>query len=244
MIKRCYAFQAVIIFFLILSSTSIAWGGVWGDINSDGKIGLEEAVYALQVASGIKPQRVNSTHSGTIASDEIWTPEGNPHIVSGQLIIAGAAPNGATLTIQPGVEVLFAEGASIVVGGTNSPGTLVAVGTASSQILFTSNQTTKTKGWWRYIRFNQQAVNCQMTYCTVEYGGIYSAHKYGGNLVIENNGDASVALSNCTIKNSASDGVSFLGSGLVHFSDNTITSNEHYGITIYADQVRGIQNST
>ncbi|MCI5125264.1 MAG: right-handed parallel beta-helix repeat-containing protein [Candidatus Electrothrix sp. AR5] len=244
MIKIRYIFQAAV-FFLVLSISSVAWATVWGDINGDGKIGLEEAVYALQVASGTKTQQINSTHSGTIAFDEIWTPEGNPHIVSGKLIIAGAAPNGAILTIQPGVEVRFAEGASIEVGGTNSPGTLVAVGTASSQILFTSNQTTKTKGWWKYIRFNEQAVNCRMSYCTVEYGGIYSAYGWGGNLVVDTAKDTSVSLNHCTIRNSASHGVCFLGSsnGLVNFSENIITGNEYYGIRIYADQVRGIENS-
>ncbi|MCI5219065.1 MAG: hypothetical protein D3914_07700 [Candidatus Electrothrix sp. LOE2] len=144
MIKTRYLFQAAILIFT-LSLTATAWGSVWGDINGDGKIGPEEAVYALQVAAGVKPQRIDSTHSGTIAADETWTPAGNPHIITGTLTVAGAAPNGATLTIQPGVEVRLEQGASIEVGASNAPGTLIAEGTASSGILFTSNQTTKTK---------------------------------------------------------------------------------------------------
>jgi hypothetical protein len=243
MITSRYFIQTTV-FFLIFGFFSTSWGAVWGDINGDGKIGPEEAVYALQVAAGVKPQQIDSTHSGTLIADEVWTPAGNPHIVTGTLTIAGAAPNGATLTIQPGVEVRFAQGASIEVGASNAPGTLIAEGTASSGILFTSNQATKTKGWWKYIRFNQQAVNCRLSFCTVEYGGIYNTiYKYGGNLVIDTAEDAPVSLNNCTIKNSVSDGVSFRSTGLVNFSDNVITDNEHYGIKIYADQVRGIENS-
>jgi hypothetical protein len=244
MIKTRYLFQAAILIFT-LSLTATAWGGVWGDINGDGKIGPEEAVYALQVAAGVKPQRIDSTHSGTIAADETWTPAGNPHIITGKLTVAGAAPNGATLTIQPGVEVRLEQGASIEVGAGNAPGTLIAEGTASSGILFTSNQTTKTKGWWKYIRFNQQAVNCRMSYCTVEYGGIYSPYNWGGNLVVDIAEGTTISLNNSTIRNSVSHGVCFLDSikGLVDFSDNTITGNEYYGIRIYADQVRGIENS-
>ncbi|MCI5188334.1 MAG: right-handed parallel beta-helix repeat-containing protein [Candidatus Electrothrix sp. AS4_5] len=243
MITSRYFIQTAV-FFLILGLFSTAWGAVWGDINGDGKIGPEEAVYALQVAAGTKPQRIDTTHSGTIVADETWTPAGNPHIITGTLTIAADPPNGATLVIQPGVEVRFEQGASIEVGANNAPGTLIAEGTASSGILFTSNQATKTKGWWKYIRFNQQAVNCRMSFCTVEYGGIYNtSYKYGGNLVIDIAEDAPVSLNNCTIQSSFSHGVCFLGSGLVHFSDNTITGNDYYGIRMYADQVRGIENS-
>ncbi|WYD79999.1 MAG: right-handed parallel beta-helix repeat-containing protein [Candidatus Electrothrix gigas] len=244
MITSRYFIQTTV-FFLIFGFFSTSWGAVWGDINGDGKIGPEEAVYALQVAAGVKPQQIDSTHSGTLIADEVWTPAGNPHIVTGTLTIAGAAPNGATLTIQPGVEVRFAQGASIEVGASNAPGTLIAEGTASSGILFTSNQATKTKGWWKYIRFNQQAVNCRLSFCTVEYGGIYSPYSWGGNLVVDIAEGTTISLNNCTIRNSVSHGVCFLDSikGLVDFSDNTITGNEYYGIRIYADQVRGIENS-
>ncbi|MCI5129615.1 MAG: hypothetical protein D3907_14270, partial [Candidatus Electrothrix sp. AUS3] len=230
MITSRYFIQTAV-FFLILGLFSTAWGAVWGDINGDGKIGPEEAVYALQVAAGTKPQRIDTTHSGTIVADETWTPAGNPHIITGTLTIAADPPNGATLVIQPGVEVRFEQGASIEVGANNAPGTLIAEGTASSGILFTSNQTTKTKGWWKYIRFNQQAVNSRMSYCTVEYGGITYSNAityYGGNIVIENDTDASVSLNNCTISNSVSDGIFFLGSsGLVHFSDNNTQTHPH-----------------
>ena len=231
----------------ILCTTALSWAAIWGDINRDGKIGLAEAIYALQVTSGLKPQYVNATHTGALTFDETWTPDGNPHIISGTLTIAGASPNGAPLTIQPGVEVWFEEGASIEVGDNNSPGTLQAVGSETSRIVFTSNQLSKTKGWWKYIRFNEQAVNCQMSYCNIEYGGGDDSWNRAGNVVIYNAED--VIVNNCTITNSGTNGVFFADKiGFVNFSNNTITGNGDnenktygkYGISLYADQVRGI----
>lgn len=223
----------------ILCAATLSWAAFWGDINRDEKIGLAEAIYALQVSSGLKPQYVNETHSGTIFSDELWTPAGNPHIVSGTLKIAGDAPNGATLTIQPGVEVWFEENASIEVGSSNSPGTLQAIGTGASKIIFTSNQLSKTKGWWNYIRFNEQAVNCNLSYCTIEYGGGYDNWNSAGNVVIYEADN--VIINNCIITNSDTNGVFFVnGTGFAGFSNNTIGDNSKYGISLCADQVRGI----
>lgn len=248
---RVRFFQLILIF-LIMSSVSLSWGSsLWGDINGDEKIGLEEAVYALQVVSGVKTARVNATHKGTIDMDEIWTPEGNPHIITGDLTVAGPAPNGATLTIEPGTEIWIDQYASIKVGASQSPGTLTANGTEVSPILFTSNQTVKTRGWWENIRFADQAINCQMSYCTIEYGGYGLAELYEekGNILV--NKAQSVYISHCIITNSDGNGMSinttsdyyesFLGS--VTLSDNTFSDNEWYGIRLYTDNIRGLDAS-
>jgi hypothetical protein len=39
-----------------LCMVGLSWGGVLGDVNGDGAVGLPEAVHALQVSSGIRPQ--------------------------------------------------------------------------------------------------------------------------------------------------------------------------------------------
>ena len=49
-LKALFVLPALIIF-----SSQIALAGTVGDINNDGKIDLTEAVYALQVASGLYP---------------------------------------------------------------------------------------------------------------------------------------------------------------------------------------------
>ena len=47
-------YQIVILAFILLHPYT-SYAEVLGDINSDGKVGLEEAIYALQVLSGLKP---------------------------------------------------------------------------------------------------------------------------------------------------------------------------------------------
>ena len=45
----------LVIALLLVSFTPGTMAGVVGDINNDGKIDLQEAIYALQVASGVYP---------------------------------------------------------------------------------------------------------------------------------------------------------------------------------------------
>ncbi|MCE2779445.1 MAG: hypothetical protein LW824_17855, partial [Algoriphagus sp.] len=59
---------------------------------------------------------------------------------------------GITLTIEPGVQVKFGENIGLVVNGK-----IVAVGTTSSRILFTSNKETPQKGDWASIKLTSSA---------------------------------------------------------------------------------------
>ncbi len=68
--------------------------------------------------------------SGTLSGAQTWY-AGRVILVSGNITI----PNGATLTIQPGVIVKMTNNASITV---NSGGTLNAIGTRAQPIIFTS----------------------------------------------------------------------------------------------------------
>jgi hypothetical protein len=40
---------------LWICMTGSVWGASWGDVNGDGSIGIPEAIYALQMSSGIRP---------------------------------------------------------------------------------------------------------------------------------------------------------------------------------------------
>jgi len=180
-------------------------------------------------------------HSGTITENETWTLMGNPHIIKGTLTVAGSAPNGATLTIQPGVIVEFEENAAIEIGESNSPGTLSAVGTGTSggSIVFTSNQLVNSKGWWQHIKFNEQAVNSRMEFCDIEYGGSIDSWYSGASVVIA--GTQGVVVKNCTIKNNKLSGIRIIDeTGLGTIQANVIKDNDGYGIKLYADQVRGV----
>ncbi len=178
-------------------------------------------------------------HTGIIDADETWSPSGNPHIITGKVTVAGSAPQGVTLTILPGVIVRMEEDTSIEIGASNEPGTLIADGNEGAKIIFTSNQAINTKGWWKHIKFNEQAVNSKMSYCVVEYGGGYDSWSSRGNIVIYESNN--VDIDNCTIINSKSSGIAFPNdNGIGTFTANTITRNTTYGIRLSADQVRGI----
>ncbi|MCI5123180.1 MAG: right-handed parallel beta-helix repeat-containing protein [Candidatus Electrothrix sp. AR5] len=194
------------------------------------------------VSNSNAQENISSTlHSGTISQNETWSSTNNPHIIKGQLVIAGAPPEGAVLTIEPGVIVKFMEGASMDIGEGNSPGTLQALGTHDANILFTSNQDKKTKGWWKHIRFNKQAVKNEINYCTVEYGGGYDAWNSLANIVIHGANGKNVLIKNSVITGSSSNGIRFADNkGLATITNNRITDNEKYGISLYPDQVRRV----
>ena len=113
-------------------------------------------------------------HSGNITSDETWTLAGSP-ILSRAL--TGVA-DGATLTIEPGVEVRFNKDAtnarlSIGSSGTGTTGKLIAQGTETQKIIFTSNEASPQSGDWYSINFNSNASDDSIIEnAIIEYGGV------------------------------------------------------------------------
>jgi hypothetical protein len=94
--------------------------------------------------------------SGMIDSDTILRKAKSPFLVESNLVIS---PDGR-ITIEPGVEVRFASGVRLEVRGT-----LIANGTLSDSITFTSNSGT-TKGSWHGIDIkNTQGGNASFDYC-------------------------------------------------------------------------------
>jgi len=75
--------------------------------------------------------------SGVITSDTIWTLAGSPYIVVGDVQI----PDEVTLTIEPGVVINYAGAYEILVKGA-----IIANGTATNTILFTSDTPTISSG--------------------------------------------------------------------------------------------------
>ncbi len=95
--------------------------------------------------------------SGPISSDETWNLTNSPYIVTGDVTV----DPGVTLTIDPGVEVKFDGVYSIIVDGT-----LIANGTSTNKIKFTSNQSSPAKGDWYTIRLRTE--NNLIDYAEVE----------------------------------------------------------------------------
>jgi parallel beta-helix repeat protein len=151
--------------------------------------------------------------SGIISSNTIW----DEHmLITGDVTIN----DGATLTIEPGVQVYFDGNYQIDVQGT-----ILAEGTTSDAITFTAHPTVP----WNGIVFtNTPAVNdsSRFVYCTLENG---TASSNGGAFSITN--FDKILLENCTFQNNQANngGAVFLNNASVvikkcSFLDNSAQS--------------------
>jgi len=135
-----------------------------------------------------------STVYGDIAADTTWTLAGSPYRVTGDIVVYGTdgPDHVTTLTINPGVVVRFDSNKALRIGNGNTPGRLVAKGTANSRITFTGSGTEY--GWWKGILFDPGSSDgSAIDYAVVQYGGKNSS----ANIYLNN---ASPTISNSEIK--------------------------------------------
>jgi hypothetical protein len=148
--------------------------------------------------------------SGRISTDTTWTLANSPYIVTGNILV----DTGVTLIIEPGVIVKFNSKLSMQINGT-----LLAKGTSSNKITFTSN-TTQTAGAWGYIYFSELSADAVyendihgeyltgnlLEYCIIEYAG-------GSN--VSDNGALRLKthpfINHCNISNNSATGVNSFG---------------------------------
>ena len=169
-------------------------------------------------------------------------------MVTGSVLVS----EGVKLTVEAGVEVKFDSGKSLQVFGE-----LVAQGTSSSGITFTSVQESKAAGDWGQIVFYDSSVDASydgngdyasgsiLEYCTVEYGGgiqlnlanpfinqgtirYHSGRGIGTDNYNSSNNSATLKITNNTISNNVG-GVYLYGLGTVLVSGNTISNNNVNG---------------
>ena len=159
-------------------------------------------------------------HSTNISQDETWDTGGNPHNILGVISVIG----NATLTINPGVEVRFNPGCSLLIGITginSSPGKLIASGTDTQKIIFTSNSPNPLPGDWNAISFQPTASDDSVIEnAIIEYGG--------GSLGILRINGSNPTIRNCTVRYSANSGIR-LDSSTAEISNCTIEDNALYG---------------
>ncbi|MBX5321470.1 MAG: PKD domain-containing protein [Candidatus Bathyarchaeota archaeon] len=149
---------------------------------------------------------------GIIGIDTVWSLVDSPFILSGNITVLA----GATLTIEPGVEVKFGGLFSLVVNGT-----LFSRGMEEKPIRFTSNKENPEAGDWDSILFNgvgqQPSV---LENCLIEYGTNGVTVK-GGTLTIQKS----------IIQFNSKNGIALLG-GSITIEQNTLQSNNEGGVNI------------
>ena len=140
-----------------------------------------------------------------IKGEYTWTNQGIPYTIEGGLRIGAEIP-GAQLTIEAGTTLKFYEGADIQLAyWGNHYGSLIADGTTTEPIIFTSAKPAPTAGDWDGIFFYEGSSNCILNNCHINYGG--GSYVSDGALFLADAGSP-LNLSNTLISNSASNGIS------------------------------------
>ncbi|MBS1775144.1 MAG: hypothetical protein JSS64_02560 [Bacteroidetes bacterium] len=155
------------------------------------------------------------------------------YIVNCPITISG----NATLTIEPGVSILFntADAGFLTEGN----GGLKAIGEQGQPIIFSSSN--QSKGAWRGIVFSSNSVNNQLKYVYLNYAGSTksaNADEKAAITVPTTNANTSLSISNCFISFSAGTGF-WMGDGkgtqsLVSFDNNKFADIELSPIYINA----------
>jgi hypothetical protein len=153
--------------------------------------------------------------AGTVSGT--WSSSGSPFLVQGSIII----PDGQTLTIDPGVNVIFQGSYQLFVQGR-----LLAEGTVSDSISFIAQDTTL---GWRGIRFDSTPTtndSSKIIFCKILHGKNlnYLNNGNGGGLYINN--FTKIKLSDCLFqfcKTTCSGCNGSNGNGAGIYSNSTLT---------------------
>lgn len=167
--------------------------------------------------------------SGFIFTDTTWTLAGSPYIVVDDVFVDSSA----TLTVEPGVEVRFENTNAIMVDGT-----AVAIGTNGNEIVFTANSEGEN---WGYILFRDSSTDAIYDLAGDYTGGSileYCIIEYAGGASVTNNGalrmhNAHPCINYCTIRNNSASGIyAWDLSGFLKITNNNVSNNAAYGITV------------
>ncbi|MBI4745247.1 MAG: right-handed parallel beta-helix repeat-containing protein, partial [Deltaproteobacteria bacterium] len=174
--------------------------------------------------------------SGAISGNTTWTLANSPYILSGSVLVNA----GVTLTIEPGVTVKFDSGKSLQIDGT-----LIARGTSSDKITFTSNKSAPAAGDWGYILFSDTSTDATYDGSGNYTGGSvleFAVVEYAGGVAVNNNGavrlnNAHPLINYCTIRNNGTlntgaSGINAYVNSNLKISNNTIQSNSNGGINL------------
>jgi len=137
---------------------------------------------------------------GDLAATTSWVDPGTTIVVTDLIRVQGAAT--PVLTLGPNMAFKFAADQGIWIGY-GDPGKLVVGGTATAHVTMTSMATTPVAGDWQGI-IVWSGGQATLAYTDIAYAGGYASAAGG---VAANSVDSSVALTNCSVSNSAGYGV-------------------------------------
>jgi hypothetical protein len=171
-------------------------------------------------------------HGGTVSTTGTWLNQGVPYVIAGDISVQDAS-NSPVLTIAPGCSLKFNGDYEFYTGYTE-PGAIVAEGTSSAPIVFSTTANPKTPGSWDAVGVYYRATSAtSFDYCTFEYGG--SATNRGSFYVDA----ATPKLQHSTITQSASGGAMLQSdASFAAFTGNTISNCGSHAIEMYPEHVK------
>lgn len=149
-----------------------------------------------------------------------WTLANSPYYLPHSVGVAA----GQTLTIEPGVDVLFGANSSMYVEGT-----LDAVGTVASPIRFYPVILREDFGLWQSLVFLPGADASELKYAIVAYGSKFNNNDPYKNAAIVVD-DCNPAIEHCLIYKNQYNGITFMHGALPRFRSNIVHENDGSGV--------------
>ena len=184
----------------------------------------EPAVAAAAAApANIRYTTVTTGVTGAITSDTVWDVTGSPYVVTGDITVN----NGVSLTVDAGVEVRFDGNYALIVRGT-----LLADGTPSDPVLFTSNRPEPAPGDWAFLDLRADSTASVLHHVIIEYGGNATRSGWYCNAGEVCANSSSFDLDQSTVQHSATRGLVLVQSDAA-ISGNTFHANAGEAIRLY-----------